>query len=67
MIEFKLNEVESERAEKFMNEHRHGDVYKGAIGGHIIYTFMPTSIGDAVCIKCLMCDSEENITDYDSW
>ena len=67
MIEFKLNKVEEERADKFMEKHRHKDVYKGAIGGHISYRFTPTSVGDAVSIKCSICDEEENITDYNAW
>ena len=67
MIEFKLSELESERAEKFINEHCHKEVYKGAIGGHIEYILTPTSIGKAVSIRCLICDTEENITDYNSW
>lgn len=67
MIEFKLNEKENELANKFMQEHRHPEVYKGAIGGHIEYIFTPTAIGNAVSIHCLICDAEENITDYDNW
>jgi len=67
MIEFKLNEKESELAEKFENEHRHPEVYKGAIGGHINFIFTPTSIGDACSIRCDICGEEENITDYDCW
>ena len=31
MIEFKLNKKENELAEKFLQDHRHPDVYKGAI------------------------------------
>ena len=67
MIEFKLNEKESELAEKFMQEHRHPEVYKGTIGGHIRYTFVPTAIGDGVSIHCSICDAEEDITNYDNW
>jgi cupin superfamily acireductone dioxygenase involved in methionine salvage len=67
MIEFKLNEKENELAEKFMQEHRHPEVYKGTIGGHINFIFTPTSVGDACTIKCTICNSEENITDYNSW
>ena len=67
MIEFKLNEKENDLAEKFMQEHRHPEVYKGTIGGHINYIFTPTSIGDSVNIRCNICDKEENITDYDTW
>ena len=67
MIEFKLNEKENELAKKFMQEHRHPEVYKGAIGGHINFIFTPTSIGVACTIKCTICNSEENITDYSVW
>ena len=62
-----LNEKENELAEKFLQEHRHPEVYKGTIGGHIDFIFTPTSIGDAICVKCNICDKEENITDYDTW
>ena len=66
-MEFKLNENETEKAQLFLERHRHPDVYKGAIGGHINFIFTPTSVGDACTIKCTICDSEENITDYSHW
>ena len=64
---FKLNEKETNLANAFEEKHRHPDVYKGAIGGHITYMFTPTSIGDACIIHCDICDEEKNITDYDCW
>lgn len=67
MIEFKLSEKENELAEKFLQEHRHSEIYKGAIGGHINFIFTPTSIGDACTIKCTICNTEKDITDYNSW
>ena len=67
MIEFKLNEVETERAEAFQEKHRHPEIYKGAIGGHINFIFTPTGVGDACTIKCTICGAEENITDYSCW
>ena len=66
-MKFELNEVETERAEAFQEKHRHPEVYKGAIGGHLNYIFTPTSIGDACSIHCTICDAEENITDYSHW
>ena len=66
-MEFKLNKKESEKAQLFLEKHRHPDVNKGAIGGHIDYIFTPTSIADACSIRCTICDEEENITDYESW
>ena len=67
MIEFKLNEEEEKLAKKFMDEHLHPDVKKGPIGGSLAFTFIPTYIGDAVSVKCLICGKKENITDYKSW
>ena len=67
MIEFKLNEKENELAEKFLQEHRHPEIHKGTIGGHMNFIFTPTSIGDACSIRCNICGEEENITDYSCW
>ena len=67
MIEFKLNKTETKAAKKFMEAHRHSEVYKGTIGGHIDYIFTPTAIGDACSIHCNICDKKENITDYSCW
>ena len=67
MIEFKLNEKENELAEKFLQEHRHPEIYKGAIGGHIDYVFTPNGIGTAITIHCGICGERKNITDYSRW
>ena len=67
MKEFKLSEKEEAAAKAFLEKHRHPDIYKGAIGGHIKYIFTPTSISDACSIHCTICDAEENITDYSHW
>lgn len=66
-MEFKLNEKEVEKAKEFLKKHRHPDIYKGAIGGHINFIFTPTSIGDACSLHCSICNEEENITDYNCW
>lgn len=67
MIEFKLNEKEEAAANEFMKKHRHPEVYKGAIGGHIHFLFTSTSVGDACILHCSICDEKENITDYNCW
>ena len=67
MIEFKLNKKENELAEKFLQKHKHPEIYKGAIGGHINFIFTPTGIGDACTIKCTICNTKKDITDYNSW
>ena len=67
MMKFELNETEIENINKFFEKHRHPDVYKGAIGGHIDIIFTPTSIGDACNVRCKICGEEEDVTDYSNW
>lgn len=67
MIKFELSEKEESAAKEFENTHKHPEIYKGAIGGHIQYVFIPTSLGNAITVKCSICDAEENITDYNIW
>lgn len=62
-IVFNFTEGEAYAAEQFMEEHRHPDVEKGAIRGHIDFIFTPTSIGDFVRAHCNICDEEKDITD----
>lgn len=59
-----LSELEVYRYREFEKEHRHKDVNKGAIGGHLEIRLTPTSLGTAKSIKCSICDCENNITDY---
>ena len=66
ITEFKLNEREKALAKAFKEKHQHPKVNKGAIGGHIEYRFVPTSIANVVEIHCIICGAHENITDYDS-
>ena len=66
-MKFELSKKEELAAKEFEEEHRHKDIYKGAIGGHLEYTFIPTSLGSAVIVKCSICNAEKNITDYDIW
>ena len=67
MIEFKLDETEEAAAEEFLQQHRHPEVNKGAIGGHIKFIFTPTALADACSIRCTICGEEKNITDYNCW
>lgn len=62
--EFKLTDQEAMLAEVFEIEHRHEDINKGTIGGHISYMFTPNSIGIGVSMRCNICGEEENITEY---
>ena len=60
----KFSELEVYRYREFEKEHRHKDVNKGAIGGHLEIRLAPTSLGTAKSIKCSICGCENNITDY---
>lgn len=60
----KFSELEVYRYRQFEKEHRHKDVNKGAIGGHLEIRLIPTSLGTAKSIKCSICGCENNITDY---
>ena len=52
----------------FENEHDrlHG-CYAGAIGGRYALTFVQTSIGTVISIKCAHCKKELDVTDYEGW
>jgi hypothetical protein len=65
--EFRLTDKEAERAREFVDEHRHKDVDKGAIGGHITYSFTPNGLFRSLMIKCSICGKVHDITDYDVW
>ena len=67
MRKFELSKKEELAAIEFEKNHRHQEIYKGAIGGHLEYTFIPTSLGNTISVRCSICGSEENITDYDIW
>ena len=41
--------------------------YTGAIGGNVIYSFTPTSLGVIFTVKETLSGLELNLTDYDSW
>lgn len=67
---FEMDEVEVKKANKFEKKHWKSCWKKsgaGAIGGGIIYIFMPTSIGNTCEIKCTKCKEKENITNFDNW
>ena len=72
-IEFKLNDVESQRARDFINEHRktcHHSFRNNnlpATGEHFYFKIVPGGLGIGVCVGCLYCKIEQDVTDIDSW
>jgi len=53
---------EKTRDEEFRKEHKHDCSL-----GYIRYIIRCGSIGNAITIKCELCDTEEDITDYSYW
>jgi hypothetical protein len=44
------------------------ETYIGAIGGHLKYWFIQTSLGLISGVSCLVCKADDlNLTDFDSW
>lgn len=77
MIQFELDDRQTEAAEVFRKEHScrlrgkgplgiKEEIYVGAIGGAIGYKFIPTGLGVIVIVFCA-CGVEENLTDFDNW
>lgn len=64
---FQLLGVEAERARRFEVRHAHPETSKGAIGGHLRYSFTPTGIGTVARVRCLVCKRGRDLTDYDAW
>lgn len=71
MVEFKLNNIEEERANAFMEKHKacrpkkNNDMFQQF--APYSYIFTPTGISVGVKIVCPYCGKEKDITDYDCW
>ena len=73
-IVFKLDEVESERARKFIEKHNHKADFKkenkvgfSTLGQQFTYKITPSSLGPLVSIKCNHCGKEKDITNVKNW
>lgn len=64
---FRLNPTEHERAERFETRHAHPETPKGALGGHLRYTFTVTSCGNVARVTCLVCKRGRDLTDHETW
>lgn len=62
-----LNDIEFARYKEFKKNHRHPDVNKGSIGGHISILVTPTSIATGKKCICSICKQDADITDYTVW
>lgn len=64
---FNLDEAEDKRAVVFLKRHKHPRQDKGAIGGHITYSFTPTGLGNITVIRCGACGVIKALTDFSAW
>jgi hypothetical protein len=62
-----ISEEQSEQLSAWIKKHRHPKKYKGAIGGHITYSFTDTSLGTVMSVKCATCEGKLDFSDYDKW
>jgi len=69
---FKLTEKQLKKESEWKASHKckyrkpNNEIYVGAIGGAITYSFTPTGIGIIIKIKCA-CGSELDLTETDNW
>ena len=66
-LSFASNNVEQEKFDVFHDEHNSKCKSSSATGEKYKFTIVPTSLGLAWSVKCMVCNIEENITDYESW
>ena len=73
-MEFKLDEIESKRAEVFRKKHNHKDDFKKenkiaftGLGHQFTYVITPGGLGNLVSVRCNYCGKTETLTNTDNW
>lgn len=73
-IRFTLDEVETERARKFIEKHDHidefieqGKLAFSTMGQQFTYEIIPGGLGNSIIIKCNQCGESEEITNTENW
>lgn len=62
-----MSPLEYARYLQFCEDHKHNDIDRGAIGGGIEISYMPTGLGNIVKVRCELCGAEADITDSNGW
>ena len=62
MFRFEVPEEEHENVRAFLKKHAHEKVYRGAIGGGCVFSFMHTSIGTIATISCDICKARQDVS-----
>lgn len=73
-MEFRLDDIESERANAFIEKHNHREDFKrenkiafSALGHQFTYEITPGGLGNLVSIKCNYCGETEELTNTANW
>ena len=72
-IKFELNEVETQRVHDWIDKHRKVCPHSfkrnnlPSTGEHFYFKIVPGGLGIGVCVGCLYCKVEHDVTDIDSW
>lgn len=64
-IKFELDEIETQRCQEFCKAHEECPAH--SMGEKILISFLPTTLGDAVQIRCLACGAHQDITNVDKF
>lgn len=62
-----MSPLEYARYLQFCEDHKHDDIDRGAIGGGMEISYIPTGIGNIVKVRCELCGAEADITDSNCW
>jgi len=65
-MKFEISNAERDAANAFMEEHTECKD-TSAIGGQWAYTFIGTSLGPIFKLRCTLCGTEKDCTEYESW
>lgn len=66
-FKFNLNKVEIKKYREFEKQHIEClKKYNGCIGGHFSFKFTCTTICNSVEVFCNICNTNQDITDWDS-
>ena len=58
-----LSDKETEKIKSFRERH-----YQSCgNGSRYVFDLESTGVGTVICVKCPVCDTEVNVTDYDAW
>jgi hypothetical protein len=64
-LKFELDEIETQRCQEFCKAHE--ECPGRSMGEKILISFLPTTMGDVVMVRCLSCGAHQDITNTDKF